>query len=71
MKTIRIIRPTFLGGRPLAVGDVVEVSTLDAGILLANGKAETVREVAALEPRTETAALSRKMPNAKRRVPNG
>ena len=41
---LEILRQTSIAGRPARVGDVVEVSTRDAWLLLGSGKAKQAPE---------------------------
>ena len=53
---IRILRQTSISGRPARVGDVIEVSSSDAWLLLGSGKAEVARDpVPAPAPQPEAA----------------
>ncbi len=42
---VRILRQTFINGRPARVGDVVEVPDLDGAYCVATGKAEKVEDL--------------------------
>lgn len=54
---IRILRQTSISGQPARVGDVVEVSSSDAWLLLGSGKAEVARDpVPAPDPQPEATA---------------
>ena len=53
---IRILRQTSIGGRPARVGDVIEVSSSDARLLLGSGKAEVAPgPIPAPDPQPEAA----------------